>query len=104
VNGLLHKVKKILVDKRVVKDVDKLSHHYQTSSLQAFHSLFLCFPPKNVVFPFMGMLCRSYLVYNENADSEQATTSAGHPAFRVVFRKHNPTWVCFYCEASKNRP
>ena len=54
----LYKVEKILVNKRVVKDVEKLSHHYQTSSLEAFHSLILRFTPKNVVFPFMGMLCR----------------------------------------------
>ncbi|XP_031141020.1 uncharacterized protein LOC116039964 [Sander lucioperca] len=86
----LYKVEKILVNKRVVKDVEKLSHHYQTSSLEAFHSLILRFTPKNVVFPFMGMLCRLYLAamhYNENADREQATTSAGQPVFRVVFPK-----------------
>ncbi|XP_039667161.1 uncharacterized protein LOC120565424 isoform X2 [Perca fluviatilis] len=86
----LYKVEKILVNKRVVKDVEKLSHHYQTSSLEAFHSLILRFTPKNVVFPFMGMLCRLYLAamhYNENADCEQATTSAGQPVFKVVFPK-----------------
>ncbi|XP_031165171.1 uncharacterized protein LOC116056894 isoform X2 [Sander lucioperca] len=86
----LYKVEKILVNKRVVKDVEKLSHHYQTSSLEAFHSLILRFTPKNVVFPFMGMLCRLYLAamhYNENADHEQATTSAGQPVFKVVFPK-----------------
>ncbi|KAF1380178.1 hypothetical protein PFLUV_G00184070 [Perca fluviatilis] len=55
---VLYKVEKILVNKRVVKDVEKLSHHYQTSSLEAFHSLILRFTPKNVVFPFKGMLCR----------------------------------------------
>ncbi|KAF1389887.1 hypothetical protein PFLUV_G00052190 [Perca fluviatilis] len=60
------------------------------SSLEAFHSLILRFTPKNVVFPFMGMLCRLYLAamhYNENADREQATTSAGQPVFKVVFPK-----------------
>lgn len=58
----LHKVEKILNNKRVLKDVEKLSHHYQTSSLKAFHSVILRFAPKNVVFPFIGMLCRYYIL------------------------------------------
>ncbi|XP_058606125.1 uncharacterized protein LOC131523619 isoform X2 [Onychostoma macrolepis] len=85
----LHKVEKILNNKRVLKDVEKLCHHYQTSSLKAFHSVILRFAPKNVVFPFIGMLCRLYLAamhYNENGDREQTTTS-GQPMYKVVFPK-----------------
>ncbi|XP_062393824.1 uncharacterized protein LOC134082194 isoform X2 [Sardina pilchardus] len=86
----LHKAEKILLNKRVLKDVEKLSHHHQTSSLESFHSLILRFAPKNVVFPFMGMLCRLYLAamhHNENATREQATTSTGQAVFKVVFPK-----------------
>ncbi|XP_073710642.1 uncharacterized protein [Misgurnus anguillicaudatus] len=86
----LHKVEKMLNNKRVLKDVEKLSHHHQTSSLEAFHSVILRFAPKNVVFPFIGMLCRLYLAamhYNENGDREQATTTSGQPMFRIVFPK-----------------
>ncbi|XP_059419944.1 uncharacterized protein LOC132155140 isoform X4 [Carassius carassius] len=75
----LHKVEKLLYNKRVLKDIEKLSHNFQTSSLEAFHSLILRFAPKNVIFPFIGMLCRLYLAamhYNENANREQATTTA----------------------------
>ncbi|XP_059378644.1 uncharacterized protein LOC132114511 isoform X1 [Carassius carassius] len=54
----LHKVEKLLYNKRVLKDIEKLSHNFQTSSLEAFHSLILRFAPKNVIFPFIGMLCR----------------------------------------------
>ncbi|XP_034081647.1 uncharacterized protein LOC117552380 [Gymnodraco acuticeps] len=61
----LHKVEKILNNKRVLKDVQKLSHHYQTSSLESFHSLILRFAPNNVVFPFMGMLCSSHASQRE---------------------------------------
>ncbi|XP_033962418.1 uncharacterized protein [Pseudochaenichthys georgianus] len=39
----LAKVERIL-NKRVLKDVQKLSHHYQTSSLESFHNLILHFP------------------------------------------------------------
>ncbi|XP_042588995.1 uncharacterized protein LOC122138752 [Cyprinus carpio] len=86
----LHKVEKVLCNKRVLRDVAKLSHHFQTSSLEAFHSLILKFTPKNVVFPFMGMLCRLFLAvlhHNENIGREQATTATGKPVFKVVFPK-----------------
>ncbi|KAG7455570.1 hypothetical protein JOB18_018137 [Solea senegalensis] len=54
----LYKVENTLTNKRVLKDMEKLSHHYQTSTLESFHSLVLRFAPKNVVFPYVGMLCR----------------------------------------------
>ncbi|XP_026063533.1 uncharacterized protein LOC113046778 isoform X3 [Carassius auratus] len=57
----LHKVEKLLYNKRVLKDIEKLSHNFQTSSLEAFHSLILRFAPKNVIFPFIGMLCSNAL-------------------------------------------
>ncbi|XP_039541035.1 uncharacterized protein LOC120488385 isoform X2 [Pimephales promelas] len=72
------KLEKVLSNKRVLKDVAKLSPHYQTSSSKVFHSVILRFTPKNVVFPFLGMLCRLYLAalhYNENAERPQATTA-----------------------------
>ncbi|XP_056591442.1 uncharacterized protein LOC130410660 [Triplophysa dalaica] len=86
----LHKVEKILCNKRVLKGVKKLSHHFQTSSLDAFHSLILRFTPKNVSFPFMGMLCRQYLAvlhYNENANPKQAIASAGQSMYRIELPK-----------------
>ncbi|XP_078124388.1 uncharacterized protein LOC144529259 [Sander vitreus] len=73
-----------------MKDVAKLSPHYQTSSLEAFHAIILRFAPKNVVFPFIGMLCRLYLAamhYNENADRPQAKTQEGEPLFKIYIPK-----------------
>ncbi|XP_041938207.1 uncharacterized protein LOC121699817 isoform X2 [Alosa sapidissima] len=64
-------LEKELTKKTVLKDIAKLSPHYQTSSLEAFHSVILRFAPKNVVYPYLGMLCRLYLAalhYNENAN------------------------------------
>ncbi|KAF4097383.1 hypothetical protein G5714_021391 [Onychostoma macrolepis] len=86
----LHKLEKVLNNKRVLKDVEKLSHHFQTSSLEAFHSLILRFAPKKGVFPFIGMLCRLYLAamhYNENADHDQATTTIGQAVFKFLLPK-----------------
>nr|XP_055059811.1 uncharacterized protein LOC129443335 [Misgurnus anguillicaudatus] len=53
-----YQLEKVLSGKRVLKDIAKLSPHHQTSSLESFHSVILQFAPKNVVFPFLGMLCR----------------------------------------------
>ncbi|XP_036956076.1 uncharacterized protein LOC119020683 isoform X2 [Acanthopagrus latus] len=81
---------KLLANKRTVKDVAKLSPHHQTSSVEAFHSVILRFAPKNVVFPFIVMLCRLYLAamyYNENADRPQAKTQEGVPLYKVYFPK-----------------
>ncbi|XP_049417437.1 uncharacterized protein LOC125879540 [Epinephelus fuscoguttatus] len=45
----LNKLKKLLMNKRTLKDVAKLSPHHQTSSVEAFHSVILRFAPKNVL-------------------------------------------------------
>ncbi|CAM4529848.1 unnamed protein product, partial [Leuciscus chuanchicus] len=85
------RLEKILRNKRILKDVEKLSPRHQTSSLEAFHSVILRFAPKNVVFSFLGMLCRLYLAalhFNENAGRPQATTAAGEQLFKVVFPKY----------------
>lgn len=58
----LHKIEKMLLNKRILKDVYKLSSGQQTSALESFHSQILRFAPKNVNFPFIGMLCR-YLLF-----------------------------------------
>lgn len=53
-----YELEKVLSSKRVLKDIAKLSPHHQTSSLESFHSVFLQFAAKNVIYPFLGMLCR----------------------------------------------
>ncbi|XP_059378408.1 uncharacterized protein LOC132114317 [Carassius carassius] len=87
---VLYKVEKLLMNKRVLRDVEKLSHQHQTSALEAFHSDILRFAPKNVVFPFIGMLCRLYLAamhFNENADREQAMNLEGKAVYQIMYPK-----------------
>ncbi|KAK7889099.1 hypothetical protein WMY93_024659 [Mugilogobius chulae] len=86
----LYKVEKLLVNKRVLGDVKKLSSDYQTSSLEAFHSVIIRFAPKSVVYPFVGMMCRLYLAgmhFNENVKRQQAT-SKGQASFKVAYPKY----------------
>ncbi|XP_059926281.1 uncharacterized protein LOC132471191 isoform X1 [Gadus macrocephalus] len=85
-----YKLEKALTKKTVLRDIAKLSPHHQTSSLDAFHALILQFAPKNVIYPYLGILCRHYLAalhYNENADRGQATTSSWDPIYSLSFPK-----------------
>ena len=54
----LYKVEKLLLNERVLRDVEKLSHDHQTSPLQAFHRIIHQFAPRNVDLPFIEVLCR----------------------------------------------
>ncbi|XDV52485.1 hypothetical protein PO909_021212 [Leuciscus waleckii] len=87
---VLYKVEKLLMNKRVLRDVEKLSHQHKTSALESFHSVIQRFAPKNVVFPFIGMLCRVYLAamhFNENADREQAMTFEDTAVYTTMYPK-----------------
>ncbi|XP_052434176.1 uncharacterized protein LOC127974730 isoform X1 [Carassius gibelio] len=70
----LKRLHKVLINKRVLSDVEKLSPHYQTSIVESFYKVISHFAPKNIVFPFIGMLCRLYLTamhFNENVVQPQ---------------------------------
>ncbi|KAK3738660.1 hypothetical protein QZH41_020507 [Actinostola sp. cb2023] len=79
----------ILENKILLKDIRMLSPEYQTSSLEAFHSLILHFAPKHTGFSFLAMHARVILAaihYNENSDREQATTG-GELQYSIRFPK-----------------
>ena len=57
-SSALNRLDKVLTNKRYLTDVEKLSHHYQTSTVESFHSVIQRFAPKNIILPFIGMLCR----------------------------------------------
>ncbi|XP_008298193.1 uncharacterized protein LOC103370809 isoform X2 [Stegastes partitus] len=84
----LSKVEKLLLDKRILRDVEKLNHDHQISSLEAFHSITEGFTPKNDVLSSVGRLCRLYLAamhFNENAKRDQSTTLEGKAVCRLMF-------------------
>ncbi|XDV25473.1 hypothetical protein PO909_029389 [Leuciscus waleckii] len=84
----------LLTSKRILKDVEKLSPHLQTSAVEAFHSIILLFAPKINHYPFLGMLCRLYLAamhFNENSHRLQATTSYGEPMSCPKYKKGERT-------------
>jgi hypothetical protein len=63
------KLTNLTVNRYIVKDVRQLSPNFQTSSLEAFHSLILRFAPKHTGFSFLGMLCR-YWYINKLAEKQ----------------------------------
>ncbi|XP_012712054.2 uncharacterized protein LOC105920934 [Fundulus heteroclitus] len=87
----LYKVEKVLLNRRVLKDVEKLSSNHRTSAVEAFHNVIHRFAPKNVVFPYTGMLSRLYLAamhFNENSDRPPKRTPEGRPGYKLLFPKN----------------
>uniref|UniRef100_A0A1A8AHH8 Si:dkeyp-30e7.2 n=1 Tax=Nothobranchius furzeri TaxID=105023 RepID=A0A1A8AHH8_NOTFU len=54
----LKRLERVLTTKRFLRDVENLSPHYQTSSLESFHNELLRSAPKDAFLPFTGRLCR----------------------------------------------
>ncbi|XP_072321146.1 uncharacterized protein [Eucyclogobius newberryi] len=70
----LREVEKLLLNKRVLRDVLKLCPDHHMSSLDVFHELSLQFAPGEVTFSFMETKCRLFLAamhFNENLAREQ---------------------------------
>ncbi|KAL8562200.1 hypothetical protein ACOMHN_005185 [Nucella lapillus] len=81
---------KVVEDRFLLKDVRKLSPLYQTSALEAFHSLIVRFCPKHTAFSWLGMYCRLFLAgmhFNENSNRDVKTDAAGNPKISVQFPK-----------------
>ena len=49
---------KILTSRMLITDIGKLSAHFQTSGIEAYHSVITHFAPKLLVFGYEGMLAR----------------------------------------------
>lgn len=52
------KVTDILLSKSLLKDIKMISPRFQTSSLEALHSLHIIFAPKHTAFGFLAMYAR----------------------------------------------
>ena len=85
------KLEALVTNKVLCRDIKKLSGGYQTSAVEAFHSLLIHFAPKMMAFSYHGMKCRNLLAamhYNENAQREQAVTKDGKARHSVHFPKY----------------
>ncbi|TRY94508.1 hypothetical protein DNTS_003537 [Danionella cerebrum] len=88
----LAKVEKLLTSEHVLKDVENLSPHFPTS-LESFSGVIQRFAPKNMVYPYIGMLCRLYLAamhFNENVTQASASTGYVTSLMSLLFDKVFP--------------
>ncbi|KAL2102342.1 hypothetical protein ACEWY4_001510 [Coilia grayii] len=86
----------IVEDKRLLKDLNQMTHFKHTGSLEVFHSVMLKYMPKRLHFDYDTMVARTQLAIldnNYNVGREQAMTSEGIPRFSMVFTKHSKDWV-----------
>ena len=82
------KLEEVLHKKTLLNGISQLSPVYQTSSLEAKHSLDIQFVPKHTAFSYWGMYTRLLLAsmhYNENSGRMQAVTKSGRPMYSYKF-------------------
>lgn len=87
---VLNKVKKLLMNKRVLSDVTKMSSCALTSSLESFHRVIHRFTPKMSNCNYVERMCRLYLAgmhQNENTKRRQVA-SKGKDYFKVSYPKY----------------
>ena len=99
----------LITNTKLCNDIGKLSPKYQTSSLEAFHSVMVHFLPKSTAFSYEGMLgrymhnnyyfyCNTHnfrlriasaaLHFNENAHKDHAETRDGEKQYSISFPKY----------------
>lgn len=89
-------LKQVLLDPKIVEDVERLTHAVHTGGLESFHSLITKYLPKRQHFSYKGMVVRTELAildHNSHLGRAQATTKEGIPCFRTVFPKRTKEWV-----------
>ncbi|XP_030216455.1 uncharacterized protein LOC115546824 [Gadus morhua] len=87
----------LVLDKRPLKDLEKMALFKHTGPLEIFHSALLKYLPKRQAFSYDGMRERCYLAileHNENiVKRKQATTMTGEPRFKQVYCKKSKQWI-----------
>jgi len=88
-------LKTVVLDKRLMKDIGKLSDFCHTGQLETYHSMLLKYAPKRNHFRYGGMQTRLQLAaldHNNNVGRTQVIDSEGNPLVRQVFSKGRKLW------------
>ena len=88
----------VVTNKRLLKDLEKLTDFGHTGALEVYHSLLLKYCPKREHFSYKGMIARTRLAAldnNANTGREQAVVMAGERSgekrFKRIFPRHSST-------------
>ena len=98
-------LKSVVLNKKLLKDLDKLTDFSHTGNLEVYHALLTKYCPKRQHFSYKGMLARTQLAaldHNHNTGRRQATTSSGEVRYKVVFPKPTKIWVAKPITESKS--
>ena len=89
-------LKTVVLDKRLLKDIDRLTNFCHTGELEVYHSMLLKYAPKRQHFHYGGMLARLQLAaldHNNNVDRDLTKDSTGQTLVRQVFSKPRKDWI-----------
>ena len=99
----------IVLEKRLLKDLGKVTEFCHTGNLEVYHSLMLKYCPKRQHFSHKGMLARTQLTaldHNANCGREHALVEAGErrgeARYKVSFPKAQKQWVVKPIRAKKS--
>ena len=102
-------LEEVVMNKRLLKDLCKLTDFCHTGDLEVFHSLFVKYCPKRQHFSYDGMVARARLAaldHNANANRDQATVRSGENAgelrYKLSFPKVHKRWVVKPIKEEKN--
>jgi len=73
-------VEEVVFNKKLLKDIRKLTEYHHTGNLEVFHSLLLKYAPKRKHFSYQSMVGRTELAimdHNNNCSRAQATITKG---------------------------
>lgn len=90
----------VVTNKKLLKDIAKLTEFHHTGELESYHSLMTKYVPKREHFCYNGMVARTQLAildHNANVDRSQAEVTQGinkgEKRYKVVCTKQRKNWV-----------
>ena len=93
-------LEEVVLNKKFLKDIEKLTEFHHTGELEVYHSLLLKYVPKRLHYSYKGMVARTQLAvidHNSNTGRKQATVTRGknkgNKKYKLVFPKGQKKWV-----------
>ena len=71
-------LEEVVLNKKFLKDKEKLTECHHTGELEVYHSLLLKYVPKRLHFPYKGVVARTQLAvidHNSNTERNQTTVT-----------------------------